>query len=116
MNKLIARVGATAGAALTAGMLLAPAALADDGNTCTITDNGAFSHNRCRIKVVNKSATVQINVARVKNRVITVSNTGGNKASFNTGDGDVSIDTGDSTVTVTITNNVNSNAAPPPGP
>ncbi len=108
MNKLIVRAGAAATAALTLGMLVAPSALAQD---CTISDNGAFSHNRCNIRVVNKTVTKQTNNANIRNTVNVVSSTGGNKANFNTG-GDVSVTSGDSSVTVNITNNVNSNSMP----
>ncbi len=112
MNTRILRIGALATSIVAGGMLLAPASLAA-GNTCTITDNGAFSSNRCRIKVVKKSATVQINAAKVKNSVGVVSNTGGNDANGNTG-GNVNVDSGNSTVTVKITNTLNSNVAPAP--
>lgn len=112
MNTRILRIGALATSIVAGGMLLAPASLAAD-NTCTITDNGAFSSNRCRIKVVKKSATVQINNATVKNKVGVISNTGGNDANLNTGGG-VTSNSGNSTVTVTITNTLNSNVAPAP--
>ena len=111
---ILKRVGLATAGLLTTGALLAPASLAAD-NTCRITDNGAFSHNRCRIKVVKKSATIQINAAKVKNNVGVISNTGGNDANGNTG-GSVTSNSGNSTVTVTITNTLNSNAAPPAGP
>src|SRR3990167_5333071 len=103
---ILKRVGLATAGLLTTGALLAPASLAAD-NTCRITDNGAFSHNRCRIKVVKKTTTVQINSARVKNSVGVVSNTGGNDANNNTG-GNVTSNSGDSTVTVTINNTLNS--------
>ena len=112
MNRLLIRIGATTAAAMAAGLFLAPVTLADDGgNTCTITDNGAFSHNRCNIRVRRITKTTTINKATVKNVVVVSSDTGGNKANFNTG-GNVDVTSGDSTVTVTITNNVNT----PPSP
>ncbi|MEK7559327.1 MAG: hypothetical protein AAB521_03405 [Patescibacteria group bacterium] len=100
--------GALITGTLLAGALLPGAAFADQ--TCTISDNGAFSHNRCRIKVVKKQTVIQSNVAVVTNGVIIVASTGGNSASFNTG-GTTSITSGSSTVTVTITNTLNSNTA-----
>lgn len=117
MNSVIARIGATATALATTGLLLAPATMAEDSgtggsNTCTITDNGAFSHNRCRIKVKNSSKIKQINNNTIKNNVKIKSNTGGNHASFNTG-GDVTITSGDSSVTVTITNTTGGNTINP---
>ncbi len=112
MNVRLIRIGALATSIVAGGMLLAPASLAAD-NTCTITDNGVRSRNRCRIKVVKKSATIQINAAKVRNKVGVISNTGGNEANNNTG-GSVTSDSGNSTVTVTITNTLNSNVAPAP--
>mgnify|MGYP001572270057 CR=1 FL=1 len=114
MNSRLVRIGALATSIVAGGMLIAPASLAAD-NTCIITDNGSRSRNYCRIKVVKKSTTVQINSAKVKNSVTVVSNTGGNKANNNTG-GSVTVDSGNSTVTVEINNTLNSNAAPPAGP
>src|SRR3989344_4469431 len=109
MNRLT-RISATAASVLAGGMLLAPAALADA--TCTISGNGAGSRNRCTI-TINEGrrphghwGTSQRNTATIKNKVVIISNTGGNDANRNTG-GDVSIDTGDVTVDVSITNDVN---------
>jgi len=113
MNRLT-RIGAAAASLVASGLLLAPVSLAAD-NTCTISDNGNHSHNSCRIKVVKKSATIQINAAWVTNKVNVISNTGGNESNKNNG-GDVTVTSGDSNVTITITNTVNSNAAPPAGP
>lgn len=108
MNRLT-RISATAASVLAGGMLLAPAALADV--SCTITDNGARSHNRCTIKTSKKTISVQVNKATVKNNVTVISDTGGNKANNNTG-GNVTVTSGDSNVTVNITNTLNSNSAP----
>ena len=114
---LMKRIGVTTVGLLTTGALLAPAALADEegtggSNTCTITDNGAFSSNRCRIRVRNSSTTVQINGSKIRNKVRVLSNTGGNHASFNTG-GSVSVSSGNSTVNVSITNTTGGNTINP---
>jgi len=81
------------------------------GNTCTITDN-QFAYNKCKIKVVNKTKTVQVNNAHVSNTVVVSSSTGGNDIKFTNG-GSNTITTGDSTVTTTITNTVNANVIAP---
>lgn len=112
MNSRLIRISALATSIVAGGMLLAPASLASS-NTCKITDNGAHSRNKCRIKVVRRSATIQINGAKVNNKVGVISNTGGNEANKNTG-GNVTSNSGNSTVNVTITNNINSNTAPAP--
>lgn len=110
MNRLT-RISAAAASILAGGMLLAPAALADA--TCTISGNGAGSRNRCTITIngVRRPpghwGTSQRNTATIKNKVVIISNTGGNDANRNTGSGNVSIDTGDVTVDVSITNDVN---------
>ncbi|MEK7186166.1 MAG: hypothetical protein AAB675_02280 [Patescibacteria group bacterium] len=100
--------GALITGSLVAGVLLPGAAFADQ--ICTITDNGAFSYNKCRIKVIKKLKVEQNNGAVVTNGVIVGASTGGNSASFNTG-GTTTITSGTSTVTVTITNTLNSNTA-----
>lgn len=112
---ILKRVGFGAAGLMAAGAMMAPAALADV--TCTISGNGANSHNRCNItvntggckKIKCASGSSQTNNASVSNTVTVSSSTGGNKANKNTG-GDVSITTGDSNVDISITNNVNSNS------
>lgn len=111
---LVTRVSAAAAGILAGGMLLAPAALADA--TCTISGNGAGSRNRCNITVRSggghgcqatcSGQPKQVNKAKVKNTVVVISNTGGNKANKNTG-GEVTIETGDSNVDISISNDVN---------
>jgi hypothetical protein len=107
LNKTAKRIGLTAAAALVASAVFAGASLAAN-DTCTISGNGAFSSNRCRIRNVLRVNVTQGNNANVSNTVNVVSNTGGNHASFNT-TGTTSITTGASTTTVGITNSVNSN-------
>src|SRR5689334_15905858 len=88
----------------------APAAFAD---TCTISGNGAFSHNKCKVVTVTKTGgTKQVNVADFSNHVSVHTSSGGNNASGNVG-GDVTVTSGDSTVTVTITNAANLNVINP---
>lgn len=101
-----------AGTALFATMFAGSAFAADP--SCTITDN-QFALNKCKIVIVNKRKIVQINTAFVSNTVGVKSSTGGNEIEKTNG-GDNKIKTGDSTVTVTITNNINTNAAVPPAP
>jgi len=102
-------------AGLASGALLATmfagSVSANTGNTCTITDN-QFAYNKCKIKVVNKTKTVQVNNAYIKNGVYVGSSTGDNEIKKTNG-GDNTITTGDSTVKVTITNIVNSNVINP---
>ncbi len=114
MNRFT-KISAAAAGILASGMLLAPAALAD--STCTITGNGSGSTNRCTVTINNgggcsttcsahPKASKQVNKAKIKNKVIIRSNTGGNDANRNTG-GDVSISSGNSNVDVSISNDVN---------
>ena len=109
MNKLIVRAGAVAALATAATLFVAPLASAAD---CTIDSNGALSHNSCHVTIKRTIHVSQTNNAHVTNKVTVVSNTGGNKANFNTG-GDVSVTSGDSSVTVDITNTVNGNTISP---
>lgn len=114
MNKLLLKLGSATTGALMVGMLFAPAALADV--SCTISGNGADSHNTCTVTVKGGSSCHRhkcggggsTNIANVQNGVWVFSNTGGNTANKNTG-GDVTIMSGDSNVNVTITNSVNNN-------
>lgn len=71
--------------------------------TNTISGNGAFSYNKITEdhKCVVKSE--QTNVTTIVNSVNTVTNTGGNSSSFNTGSGS-SATGGDATTEVNITN------------
>ena len=117
MNKLM-KLSAAAASIVAAGLLFAPATFAAD---CTISGNGADSHNTCTISNGNGGPSChrhrcggggsgQINNATIHNSVTVRSNTGGNEANKNTG-GDVSITSGDSNVNISITNNVNTNTS-----
>lgn len=75
----------------------------------SITGNGAFSWNTIFHKSSCSKSTVLSNTANFVNEVTTVSETGGNTSSNNTG-GAVDVVTGDSAVTVTISNVANSNS------
>lgn len=114
MNRLL-RISAAAATALSAGIIAAPAILADA--TCTISGNGSDSTNRCNITISGgwngceatcSGQPKQVNKAKIKNKVRIRQNTGGNTANNNTG-GNVRIETGNNSATVTITNNVNRN-------
>ncbi len=82
-------------AGLVSGVMLATmfagTAFAADA-ACTITNN-QFAHNKCKIVIVNKTKTVQVNKAHVENEVTVASSTGGNEANKNNGV-DVTITTG----------------------
>jgi len=83
----------------------------DDGNTnVTIKKNGRRSRNTVKMKKFNFSRTNQSNTTFVGTGVLTVSNTGGNTANWNTGSG-VKTDTGnvDNSVTVTVGGSSNTN-------
>jgi len=94
-------------AAGTMVLNLATPALA---TTIVISGNGSNSDSEVDVELENETEVVQTNVADIKNDIDVDSDTGNNDAEDNTG-GDVSIDTGDATSTVTVSNNVNTNAA-----
>ena len=106
MKKLLTRTAIGLTAASMFAATLAPAAALADSNRCVIRDNGAFSHNRCRIRETNIQIVRQNNWAAILNVVIAVAATGGNDANNNTG-GNVDVTSGDATVRVNITNEIN---------
>lgn len=106
MKKLLTRAAIGLTAASIFAATLAPATALANGNSCEIKNNGAGSHNRCRITEINVQVTIQRNLANIWNGVLVIASTGGNQASKNTG-GDVTVTTGDATVNVTINNTVN---------
>ena len=114
MNRFLMRIGAAVAGAATFGLVVVPSTLAAGSLSCTISGNGAHSHNTCTIVSVSGgrkhggSGLTQINYANVSNGVFIYSSTGGNKANENTG-GDVTVVSGDSNVNVSITNNLNAN-------
>lgn len=96
---MIKKLGSAIAGAAIFGSVMVPAAFAD--TTIAITGNGADSVNKVKI---NSSCTV--GVAQLNNTSVGVnanvsSNTGGNKASGNTG-GDVTIGTGSATSSVSV--------------
>lgn len=114
MNRFLLRVGGATSALMMVGLLAVPASLAAD---CTISGNGARSHNTCTISNGGGSSCHrhrcgggggQSNSAVIFNGVTVHANTGGNEANKNTG-GDVTVTSGNANVNVTITNTVNSN-------
>lgn len=99
----VATASATAALVLN---LMAPAAFAD--TTVSIQDNGRKSDNTVNLTDTNTTSVNQVNNLTVGVNVTAKANTGGNKASDNTG-GDVSIKTGnaDATANLTVTGGVN---------
>jgi hypothetical protein len=73
-----------------------------------VSGNGAFSDNTVSIRQNNRTDINQHNSARIDNLLDIRSNTGGNRANFNTG-GDVFIRTGDVNTSVRISDNANLN-------
>jgi hypothetical protein len=92
-------------AAVVAGAI-APGAFA--AKTVTVSGNGADSTNKVKVKEVKKTKVKQSNTATVANTVGVTQNTGGNKASKNTG-GDVTVTSGNATATVNVTNTTGGN-------
>lgn len=92
-------------AAFVAGVV-APGAFA--ATDVTVSGNGADSTNKVKVKNVKKTKVKQSNTSNVTNAVGVTQNTGGNKASKNTG-GDVTVTSGNATATVTVTNTTGSN-------
>lgn len=92
--------------AVGALFMAAPIALAD--TSISIWGNGAGSDNRVSVNTANEKRVGQHNNVRIDNDVRVFSNTGGNRANFNTG-GDVRIRTGDINSYVHINNNANVN-------
>lgn len=105
MNKKFAIAAATA--ALVMGVA-APSAFA--ATNVTIVDNGAFSDSSVRVKNNHKTVVSQSNDSTIVNRVNSRANSGGNRASFNTG-GDSSVDTGNAVSNVGIVVGGSSNTA-----
>lgn len=104
-TKLLALTSATALVISTA-----LPAIAGISGTASNSGNGAFSDNEVEIEVENKTEVVQDNKACIKNEINISSDTGHNKANYNTG-GDVSIETGGVDVEIGVTNNANANFA-----
>jgi hypothetical protein len=98
----------TTGIASAAIMLssFAPLASAD----IIISGNGSRSDNTVVVDTSNRTSINQVNRTDVTNDVDISNNTGGNRASGNTG-GDVSIDTGSAVASVEIHNMAGSNVA-----
>lgn len=98
--------GIATGALLLASF--APAAFADVNTD--ISGNGANSNNTINITQNNTVSVSQSNTAIMGNFVYGSANTGGNKASQNTG-GDVMVTTGNATVNATASNTNGGNIA-----
>lgn len=87
-----------------------PAFATSTGTTIEISGNGAGSDNWSTVTQANTTTVTQNNTANVTNNVDADAQTGNNDASFNTGDG-VVIGTGNATTDVSVSNNLNRNAA-----
>lgn len=79
-------------------------------STASITGNGYMSDNDIEVETSSNTVVKQSNVADVTNSVSTVSKTGGNSASYNTG-GDSVVFTGNAGSWVTVANTLNTNSA-----
>ena len=76
--------------------------------TAVNSGNGAGSTNNSNINSESNSTTYQANTANINNNINLTANTGGNKASQNTG-GNSQIKTGDAQVIASLVNFVNNN-------
>ncbi|MBM4402276.1 MAG: hypothetical protein FJ044_03465 [Candidatus Cloacimonetes bacterium] len=85
-------------------------AVASISGTASNSGNGAGSTNRTKIEVGTETVVSQGNQACIHNKVNINSNTGHNKANYNTG-GDVSIETGGVDVEIGVKNSANANFA-----
>jgi hypothetical protein len=108
MTNLKAKLGGALAIATAFSGVIAPAAFAD--TTVNISHNSSFSHNGVVVKNIKKTIVGQSNNSKVITGVGAVSNTGGNKASFNNG-GNTSITTGNVTNNITVSVGGSSNVA-----
>lgn len=108
MIDIKAKIAAGIASALLLTVAMAPSAFAE--TFVSIHGNGSFSDNEVEISGSNSTSIVQNNESTIVNDVDVSNNTGGNRASGNTG-GDVSIETGDATSNVEIINHGNTNVA-----
>lgn len=104
-TKLLALISATS---LVLGTAFP--AVAGISGTASNSGNGAGSDNEVEIEVETKTEIIQDNAACISNYIKINSDTGHNKANYNTG-GDVSITTGGVTTEVGVKNSANANFA-----
>lgn len=78
--------------------------------TASNSGNGAGSENKAKIEVDTTTTVVQDNEAKIINKIDLNSDTGHNKANYNTG-GDVSITTGSASTLLSVKNSANANFA-----
>ena len=95
---------------ITTGLFALTAVPGAFASEITIGGNGAGSDNTVDVRSENDTNVTQRNNSTITNNVNTSQNTGGNRASFNTG-GDVAIVTGDADSDVSIVNKTGSNFA-----
>ena len=101
MKKITTFLGAAALLAAT----LVPAFAA--GNNCGNSTTGPFSNNTCTVNNSSNVTVNNVNDDKIVNNVRTVSNTGGNSASYNTLGGAITTGNASSNVTVSSIANIN---------
>ncbi len=101
MKKIATFLGAAALLAAT----LVPAVAA--GSNCANSTTGPYSNNTCTINNSSNVTVNNVNDAQIVNTVRSVSNTGGNSASYNTLGGAISTGNASSNVTVSSIANIN---------
>lgn len=101
MKKITTFLGAAALLAAT----LVPAFAA--GSNCGNSTTGPYSNNTCTINNSSNVTVNNVNDAQIVNTVRSVSNTGGNSASYNTLGGAISTGNASSNVTVSSVANIN---------
>ncbi|MBI4067644.1 hypothetical protein HY407_04625 [Candidatus Gottesmanbacteria bacterium] len=113
MNKFKRQlISVFATAAVMANTIAVPVAVAQDGGNTNIviSGNGSDANSSVNVSQTTNTVVVQNNNANITNNVDADSDTGGNKASKNTG-GNVTIDTGDANTSVNVSTTANSNSA-----
>lgn len=105
MKKLITLTGSVALLAATVLPVFATGTTA--GNSCSNGTTGPFSENSCTVNNTSNVSVSNYNDAKITNYIRAESNTGDNKASYNTLGG--SISTGNATLNTTVSNIANIN-------
>lgn len=99
MNKFDIKLGSAVAIATFVATVVAPIGLAD--TTVDVSGNGVKSDNYVSVNNTNGVTVNQTNNSKVTNSITVKQNTGGNKASGNTG-GDTTVTTGNTTSNVEI--------------
>ncbi len=95
---------------MAAAVMMPAASFAAEKNV-TIKNNGKNSDNKVKLVDNKKTKVKQSNTSIITTFIGTISNTGGNKASGNTGKGNVDITSGDVTNNITVSVEGNTNTA-----